>query len=132
MVSPDRKLARVGNRSPTPKPLLTPETAGRLAPPGVTEPLRVFCATAAATDAALAGLGKEGAFSTVTEAVAGVFPLPKTVGAVAASTVGVKLGAAGVLETDSSSKADSVSDATAGFPVGGPLPITKCCDEIMD
>ena len=132
MFKPDLKLARVGNRSPTPKPLLTPETAGRLEPPGGTDPLRVFCAAAAATDAGRGGIGKEGADSAVAEVTSGLFPFPKTVGAVATSTDGVKLGDAGVLGTDSSSRADSGLEATTGLPAGEPSLIVKCCDEIMD
>jgi len=78
-------------------------------------------------------MGKEGVDSAVVEVAAPeLFPLPKTVGAVATSTDGVKLGAAGVLGTDSSSRADSALAATTGLPAGEPSLIVKCCDEIMD
>ena len=73
-------------------------------------------------------MGKVGADSAGAE----VFSFPKTVGAVATSTGGVKLGAAGVLGIDSSSSVDSGLEATDGFWVAGPFPIMKCCDEIMD
>jgi len=86
----------------------------------------VLAATAAATEAAEAGCGKEGAATTGADARGGLTG-PTIVGGSAAAAGVTTLGAAGVADTDSSAAA-----ATCNAAGTGPLPTIKCCEEITE
>ena len=87
----------------------------------------VLAATAAATEAAEAGCGKEGAATTTGADAGGGLTGPTIAGGSETAAGVTTLGAAGVADTDSSAAA-----ATCNAAGTGPFPTIKCCEEITE